>query len=87
MAPRAAAAQDCAMRISIGIVTLITAVVPALTLGAPAASADGQCRAAYTLYDTGVPGAFKEDRNLNGLVCDRYKATATGFRHWYTDDR
>jgi hypothetical protein len=54
---------------------------------APTASADGQCRAGWDLYDTGVPGGFKEDRNLNGLVCNRYKQTSTGYRHWYTDDR
>jgi hypothetical protein len=75
------------MKISAGIVALITALVPALTVGAPTAAADGQCRAGWDLYDTGVPGGFKEDRNLNGLVCNRYKPTSTGYRHWYTDDR
>ena len=75
------------MRISAAIVALITALVPALTVTAPTASASGQCRPGYELYDTGIPGAFKEDRNLNGLVCDRWKQTSTGFRHWYTDDR
>jgi len=34
-----------------------------------------------------VPGAFKEDRNLNGLVCNKTKSTSTGYRHCYTDDR
>jgi hypothetical protein len=75
------------MRISACIVTLITALVPALTVGAPAASADGQCHKGYSIYDTGGPGLWKEDRNLNGLVCDKWKATSTGFRHWTTDDR
>ena len=75
------------MRISAATVALITALVPALTVTAPTASASGQCRPGYDLYDTGVAGAFKEDRNLNGLVCDRWKQTSTGFRHWYTDDR
>ena len=81
------AAHDGAMRISTGIVALICALVPALTVTAATASADGQCRAGWDLYDTGVPGGFKEDRNLNGLVCNRYKTTSTGYRHWYTDDR
>jgi hypothetical protein len=75
------------MRISASIVTLVCALVAALTVTAPSASADGQCRADWTIYDTGVPGGFKEDRNLNGLVCSRYKQTSTGYRHWYTDDR
>jgi hypothetical protein len=75
------------MRIPAATIALITALVPALTVGAPTASADGQCRAGSELYDTGAPGAFREDRNLNGLVCDRWKATSTGFRHWYSDDR
>jgi hypothetical protein len=75
------------MRISTGIVALICAVVPALTVTAATASADGQCRPGFNLYDTGVPGGFKEDRNLNGLVCDKTKPTSTGYRHWYTDDR
>jgi hypothetical protein len=87
MALPVAAAHDCAMRTSATIATLICALVPALTVGAPTASADGQCRAGWDLYDTGVPGGFKEDRNLNGLVCNRYKQTSTGYRHWYTDDR
>jgi hypothetical protein len=75
------------MRNAAAIVALITALVPALTVTAPTASAAGQCRPGSELYDTGIAGAFKEDRNLNGLVCDRWKQTSTGFRHWYTDDR
>ena len=70
---------------------VFAALMSALTLSAvafsPAASADGLCRAGYSLYDTGSPGAFPDDRNLNGLVCDKVKETRTGFRHWYTDDR
>ena len=75
------------MRLSAGVVALICALAPALTVVAPTASADGQCRAGYYLYDTGVPGSWKEDRNLNGLVCDRVKPTSTGYRHWTVDDR
>ena len=75
------------MRFSAGVVALVSALAPALTVGAPAASADGQCRAGYYLYDTGVPGAWKQDRNLNGLVCDKVKPTSTGYRHWTVDDR
>jgi hypothetical protein len=75
------------LRISAAVVALISALVPALTVGAPAASADGQCRAGYYLYDTGIAGAWKQDRNLNGLVCDKVKPTSTGYRHWTVDDR
>lgn len=75
------------MRIATGLVALISALAIPLTTTAPTASADGQCRSGWSLYDTGIPGAFKEDHNLNGLVCNRYKQTSTGYRHWYTDDR
>ena len=58
---------------------------------APAADAptsSGQCRPGYSLYDTGSPGSFKEDRNLNGLVCDKVTDLGGGlFSHRYTDDR
>ena len=87
MAGPAPGSDHWRMRIGTAVVTLISALALALTATAPMASADGQCRAGWDLYDTGVPGAFKEDRNLNGLVCHRYKATSTGYRHWYTDDR
>jgi hypothetical protein len=86
MEPAAYEGHACPMRISAALITLIGALALPMSVVAPAASADGQCRAGYSLYDTGIPGAFKEDRNLNGLVCDRWKATSTGFRHWYTDD-
>ena len=75
------------MRTRIGILAVMGAVVLPLGASAPSASADALCRPGYSLYDTGSPGAFKEDRNLNGLVCDRTRATADGFRHQYTDDR
>jgi hypothetical protein len=52
----------------------------------PTASADTLCRPGYSLYDTGIPGAFKQDRNLNGLVCDKTRQTSDGYRHSYTDD-
>jgi len=75
------------MRCSATVVAVISALVPALTVGVPAASADGQCRSGYNLYDTGTPGAWKQDRNLNGLVCDKARQTSTGYRHWTVDDR
>jgi hypothetical protein len=75
------------MRCSADVVALISALVPALTVTAPTASADGLCRAGYYLYDTGIAGAWKQDRNLNGLVCDKVKPTSTGYRHWTVDDR
>jgi hypothetical protein len=75
------------MRIRLGLLAACAAFVLPIGAGAPAASADGVCRSGYSLYDTGVPGGFKEDRNLNGLVCWRAKATTDGYRSWYTDDR
>jgi hypothetical protein len=74
------------MRTRLGILTVIGALALPLTVIAPSASADGQCRAGYSPYDTGIPGGFKQDRNLNGIVCDRWKQTSDGYRHWYTDD-
>ena len=75
------------MRSKLGIVALAGALVLPATVVVPSASAEGQCRAGYSVYDTGFPGAFKEDRNLNGLVCDKTRAVGDGFRHSYTDDR
>ena len=86
MEPSASNAHAYPMRISAALITLIGALALPMSVVAPQASADGQCRAGYSLYDTGTPGAWKEDRNLNGLVCDRFKATSTGYRHWYSDD-
>jgi hypothetical protein len=74
------------MRIRLGILALAAAAAVPMGVSAPSASADGQCRGGYSIYDTGVPGGFKQDRNLNGLVCHRYKETSDGFRHFYTDD-
>jgi hypothetical protein len=74
------------MRTGLGILALAGALVLPMTAIAPSASADGQCRAGYSIYDTTVPGGFKQDRNLNGLVCERYRETSDGYRHWYTDD-
>jgi hypothetical protein len=76
------------MRIATGLVALLSVLAIPVTVITPAASAEGHCRDGWNLYDTGVPGGFKEDRNLNGLVCERYKQTSTGdYRHWYADDR
>ena len=75
------------MRITAAFAALLSALALSAAAFSPAASADGQCRAGYSLYDTGSPGVFPEDRNLNGLVCDKVKETRTGYRHWYTDDR
>lgn len=75
------------MRTKLGVLALAGALVLPATVIVPSASAEGQCRSGYTLYDTGAPGAFREDRNLNGLVCDKTKAVGDNFRHWYTDDR
>jgi hypothetical protein len=74
------------MRTRLGILAVMGAVVLPLSVGAPSASADGLCRTGYHVYDTGIPGAFKQDRNLNGLVCDKTRATADGYRHQYSDD-
>jgi hypothetical protein len=74
------------MRTRLGILAVIGAVVLPLSVSAPSASADGLCRPGYSLYDTGVPGGFKQDRNLNGLVCDKTRETSDGYRHQFTDD-
>ena len=74
------------MRTRLGILAVMSAAVLPLSATTPAASADGQCRPGYYLYDTGIPGSFKQDRNLNGLVCDKTRATSDGYRHSYTDD-
>jgi hypothetical protein len=74
------------MRTRLGVLAVIGAVVLPLTAIAPSASADALCRPGYDLYDTGVPGGFKQDRNLNGLVCDKTRQTLDGYRHQYTDD-
>jgi hypothetical protein len=74
------------MRTRLGILTVVAALVLPLSVAAPSASADGQCRAGYARYDTGVPGSFKQDRNLNGIVCDKPRETKDGYRHSYTDD-
>jgi hypothetical protein len=74
------------MRTRLGILAVVSAAVLPLSATATAASADGQCRPGYSLYDTGVPGGFKQDRNLNGLVCDKTRETSDGYRHFYTDD-
>jgi hypothetical protein len=75
------------MRIRLGILAATAALVLPISATAPSASADGVCHSGYSLYDTGVPGSFKQDRNLNGLVCWKAKATTDGYRAWYTDDR
>lgn len=74
------------MRTQLGILAVMGVLALPLSAGAPTASADGQCRPGYDLYDTGIPGAFKQDRNLNGLVCDRTRQTSDGYRHSYSDD-
>ena len=74
------------MRTGLGILAVAGALVLPLGAVAPAASADGQCRSGYDLYDTGIPGSFKQDRNLNGLVCDKVRQTSDGYRHTYADD-
>jgi hypothetical protein len=74
------------MRTRLGILALTGALVLPLSVIAPSASADGLCRPGYSLYDTAVPGGFKQDRNLNGLVCDKTRETSDGYRHQFTDD-
>jgi hypothetical protein len=74
------------MRTRLGILALAGALVLPLGVTAPSASADGLCHHGYYLYDTGVPGGFKQDRNLNGLVCNKTRETSDGYRHQYTDD-
>jgi hypothetical protein len=61
------------------------AVVPTAVV-VPSASADGRCHDGAELYDTGVPGGFKQDRNLNGLVCFKYRLGPKGYHDTYTDD-
>ena len=76
------------MRIKLGILALAAAAALPMGVSAPSASADGQCRAGYSIYDTGSPGSWREDRNMNGLVCDKTKQTSNGdWRHWVSDDR
>lgn len=74
------------MRTRLGLLAVTGALVLPLTAISPSASADGQCRPGYAVYDSGVPGGFKQDRNLNGLVCDKTRQTSDGYRHSYTDD-
>lgn len=75
-------------RIATGLLALISALSISLTTIAPTASAEGSCRAGWSIYDTGIPGAFKEDHNLNGLVCSKTKEISPGYyRNWYSDDR
>jgi hypothetical protein len=74
------------MRAQLGILTVVGALLLPLTAGAPSASADGLCRTGSAPYDTGIPGSFKQDRNLNGIVCDKVRETSDGFRHTYSDD-
>ena len=74
------------MRTQLGILAVMGALVLPLSASAPSASADGLCRPGSYLYDTGVPGGFKQDRNLNGLICDKTRETSDGYRHSYSDD-
>ena len=76
------------MRSQAGILAVVSAIALPATVAAPSASADGQCRTGYSIYDTGSPGAFPEDHNLNGLVCSKYKELRDHtYRYWFTDDR
>jgi len=76
------------MRIQAGILAVVSAIALPATVAAPSASADGHCRAGYSIYDIGSPGSWPEDRNLNGLVCDKTRQMSNGdWRHWVSDDR
>ena len=75
-----------ALRKAVFALALVGASVGSTSVAVPTASADGQCHDGADLYDTGTAGAFKQDRNMNGLVCDKVKLGPNGFHHVYSDD-